>query len=170
MSHATARALHEHLTRTLDAAKRLAELWENCGIDGDDVSRRTFFQDIGEDRARLTVVLEEAILYGIDVMHAFDVLAGLSCEAALAVLHERYLGHGDPDKTHHGYQTQLSSMLCDLVEHHGEAAIRQVLDSPRFAPTRLDDSRVMEAMLEALELDDVESFHSWRLGETPDPG
>jgi hypothetical protein len=97
-------------------------------------------------------VLRELIVRRIDVLPAFSRLVILDPQAARKVLLDRWLGYGvDPDTKYGGYAFELSSMLDDLREAGGDAALREVISDPRFARERLSDPRVLDSLGFALD-------------------
>lgn len=108
-----------------------------------------------------TEVLKQMIVRRIYPVNAFAALAVVDRQGAIDVLFSRYLGIGvDPDSKFGGYCFELSTMLDDLRESYGEAVLRELICDRRFNRNLLHDKRVLEAFMEALEIDH-EGLTSW---------
>jgi hypothetical protein len=99
-------------------------------------------------------LLEQLILRRIYPVNAFALLVQIDKQAAIDVLLRRYLGDTvDPDTKFGGYAFELSTMLDDLREAHGESALRELVNHPMFNKRRLNDDRVVEAFTDSLGID-----------------
>src|SRR5580704_3239967 len=95
-------------------------------------------------------LLQQLIARRIYPINAFSVLVKCDKHAALEMLLARYLGDAvDPDTKFGGYVFELSSMIDDLRVAHGEVALRELIEHPRFNKLRLNDERVVEAMTDS---------------------
>jgi predicted metal-dependent hydrolase len=102
-------------------------------------------------------LLQRLVLSRIYPINAFAVLARLDKQAAIDVLLGRYVGNAvDPDTKFGGYTFELSSMLEDLAEAQGEESLRELLNRPNFAASRLHDPRVIAAIGDALNINSAE--------------
>lgn len=105
-------------------------------------------------------LLRQLIVRKIYPVNAFEVLARIDHSAAIEVLLARYLGDGvDPDTKFGGFTFELSSMLDDLKEAHGQSALRSLIENPRFRRDLLMDPRVIEAFTNALDMSPDEFPH-----------
>lgn len=100
--------------------------------------------------------LVKLIEAGIFATNAFELLLKVSPRDAQGVLFRHYLGeHLDPDTRYGSYQSNLSIMLSDAVDYHGREWLRSLLLDARVSSTKLTDSRVILALADALDLDDI---------------
>jgi hypothetical protein len=142
--------------RALEVQDELLSAWKR--LDPDDLRLLGSPEDLD--------LLQELILRRIYPVNAFAALVKVSRHAAVDMLFSRYLGHPvDPDTKFGGYAFELSAMLDDLREAHGEAALRDLIGDPRFHRHLLNDDRVVSAFADALDTD-VEHFCEWTRGES----
>jgi hypothetical protein len=139
----------------LEVQDELLSAWKH--LDPGDLSLLGSPEDIN--------LLQELILRRIYPVSAFAALAKGARPAAVDLLFSRYLGHAvDPDTKFGGYAFELSAMLDDLREAHGQSALRDLVRDPRFNRHLLNDDRVVGAFAEALDID-VEQVCDWTRGE-----
>jgi hypothetical protein len=137
--------------QALEAQDQLLNAWRS--LDSSDLDSLCEQDDLE--------LLKQLILRRIYPVNAFAVLARVDKYAAIDVLISLYLGDSvDPDRKFGGYTFELSSILDDLREIHGETALRELIDHPKFNKIRLSDSRVIEAFSDSLDID-ASLFSGW---------
>jgi len=138
--------------RVLDADSEMLEFWRN--VDASELSEHANAADVQ--------ILRKLIFARIHVLPAFGVLSRLDRCLAFDVLISRYVGVPvSPYRKFGGFVFELSTMLDDLCEIHGEQALRDLIATTGFDIGKLGDPNVIQSFCEALDLDDAESFHSW---------
>src|SRR5262249_32155967 len=141
--------------RALEVQDELLNAWKH--LDPGDLTLLDSAEDID--------LLQELIRRRVYPVNAFAALANVARPAAIDLLFSRYLGHAvDPDTKFGGYVFELSAMLDDLYEAHGQSALRDLVHDPRFNRRLLNDDRVVAAFADALDLD-VEQVCAWTRGE-----
>jgi hypothetical protein len=113
------------------------------------------------DKCRDIDIMKQLVWRRIYPINAFAVLVKIDKYAALDLLLTLYLGDTvDPDAKFGGYVFELSSMLDDLREACGETVLRELINHPKFNKRRLNDSRVVEAFTDSLDIDPTH-FIDW---------
>jgi hypothetical protein len=116
------------------------------------------------DRDTLCGELEQLIAHRIEVLNAFEFLVRLAPKRAADMLLRLYLGRGvSPDTKFGGYEFELSTMVDDLVELAGEAALTSLVKSDRFDPDKLEDPRVQRCFSEALSCEPEDVLQWYRV-------
>ena len=135
---------------------RLLAAWK--GVD--DQTRETFASEGVE-------LLKQLFIARIYPVNAFAVLVKANLPAAIELLLRRYLGQGvDPDRKFGGYAFELSSMLYDLHEAHGEAGLQELIQNPRIRQALAANKRAAGAFAEALGVSEQQA-REWLLKQQP---
>lgn len=141
-----ARAFHH----AFDAYRRL--LAAARAMPSDDLSS---LRDL-VDPNMLVELVKNRILPG----KAFEALLAIDQERALHVLFQRFIGDINPDRCYGGFTYDLSSMLRHLRSTTGDEGIRGILNNPSFNRTMLSDIRFLQAVADALDIDESDA-PSW---------
>jgi hypothetical protein len=126
----------------LKAQDELSEAWRQQRNEG----------DIPNTPANIDL-LKQLIKQRIHPLNAFEHLARMDREEAIQMLITCYLLKGaSPDRKFGGYVFELSTMLDDLKEFHGEAALRDLVRHSLITPTLKSDRRIAESFAEAMDI------------------
>jgi hypothetical protein len=99
-------------------------------------------------------LLRQLVFRKIYPVSAFGVLVKQDQTVASATLMARYLGSGvDADRGFGGFVFDLSTILSDLVEVRGEQCLLDLVKHPQFNKDLLNDSRFVECLSFALDID-----------------
>ena len=144
-------ALRNAAARAVTSHDELLTIWRN--LDSSQIAGECTPDDVQ--------LLQELVRRRIYPINAFELLARADREAAIDTLLSRYVGvHVDPDRKFGGYSFELESMIEDLVNVHGDAALRELIARPQFEAARLRDHRVQAALCQALEIDEP-ALRAW---------
>jgi len=140
-------ALRSAATQALDCQDKLLQVWRD--LSPDEYVHLTEPNDV-----ELLVQLIKQRIYPIN---AFGALVRIDKRAALDALLSRYVGDGvNPDGKFGGYYFELATMLDELCESWGETALLELINHPRFNQDRLKDQRVINALADALNIEDTQ--------------
>jgi hypothetical protein len=128
----------------LQAQDELLAAWREYSKQPDEVT-------LSESDA---ILLQQLVFRRIYPANAFKALVRYSLDDGISALLRRYLGSGvSPDNGFGGFVFDLSTMLTDLVEIGGEAALRHLIDHPGFNRAMLSEPRFIESACEALDME-----------------
>jgi hypothetical protein len=148
----------------VDSMQALLRAWE-AQLDGGAVPLDP------DDRRLLVDRLEPLFLKRILLTETFSIVARLDAARAVALLLRRYVGRGvSGDRKFGGYEFELSVLFNELVAVGGRELLRQLARDPAFDPEKLSDARVLRALEDALDLDDLDEVHEWLRAVRDHPG